>query len=1054
MKKPALKFKGVILDLDGVITRTASVHSAAWKEMFDEFLENHAKENNRPFMQFSSDDYLQYVDGKPRQHGVTSFLESRGIELPLGDPDDEPGKHTVWGLGNKKNISFQKIIKTEGPEVFQSSVDFVKCLKAAGLRVGLATSSKNCSLILEKAGITKLFETQVDGVVSYEMKLKGKPNPDIFTTAAENLDLDPNDCVLVEDAISGVEAGRRGNFGLVLGVARNLTGDELLANGADIVVTDLGHITLQDLNDWFTEGRDKDSWNLTYYGYTPEEEKLRETLCAIGNGYFGTRGCHPTEDASDNHYPGTYIAGVYNRLPTKKHGHNICNNDFVNNPNWLPIQFKIGKADFKSPFQMEILDYRQTLDMKKGVLKNMITFKDGTGHITQLFTRMFASMANPHMGAVRFKLIPLNYSGTITIRSFIDGGVINWGVPRYRELNSRHLMNARTNRTRDGIQLTTKTNKSKVEISMTAKTRVFEDGILRSHRGGIFEGKNTISECFEIEATEGRTYTVEKMVSIYTSLDKGVKSPAASSRRDASEALSYDSLLKQHVRAWGKIWDKMDISIWGDRFTQKVMRLHMYHLIVSASPHNVNIDAGMTARGLHGEAYRGHVFWDELYIFPFYNLHFPEVTKALLMYRYRRLDDARKYARDHGYKGAMFPWQTADDGREWTQTVHYNPMSGKWDPDDSCRQRHVSIAIFYNTWSYIAHTRDLRFLNEYGAELMLDIARFWASISVFDPKDGKYHISGVMGPDEYHEKLPDSDEHGLRDNAYTNLMVVWLLRETQKMLETLPKATLQKLLKKVKFNLKKADAWTDIIEKMNVVVTDENIISQFDGYMGLKELDWDAYREKYENIHRMDRILKSENDSPDHYKVAKQADTLMSFYVLSPKQVANTLKSLGYNVGDPVELLKKNYTFYEKRTSHGSTLSKVVHAAISKDMGENDVTWQWFMEALESDIFDTQGGTTPEGIHCGVMAGTINILIRNFAGISFDDGVLCVEPNLPDHWKKLSLKIWHQNIWYELAISDTQVRIGLLSGKKKVLIQVAGKEYTLSGTKKKTIKLD
>ncbi len=189
----------------------------------------------------------------------------------------------------------------------------------------------------------------------------------------------------------------------------------------------------------------------------------------------------------------------------------------------------------------------------------------------------------------------------------------------------------------------------------------------------------------------------------------------------------------------------------------------------------MNYDASITARGLHGEAYRGHIFWDELFILPLYNIHFPKVAKSALLYRYHRLEAARKYAKEHGYEGAMFPWQSGSDGREETQVVHLNPLTGKWGPDFSSFQRHVSLAIAYNIWQYFHTTEDMDFMKDYGAEMFLEICRFWASKAQLDDKTGRYSIKNVMGPDEFHEKYPGSEEGGLKDNTYTNIMVVWTL---------------------------------------------------------------------------------------------------------------------------------------------------------------------------------------------------------------------------------------------------------------------------------------
>ncbi|MBN2519529.1 MAG: beta-phosphoglucomutase family hydrolase [Bacteroidales bacterium] len=238
MKK--YSFEAVIFDLDGVITKTALVHGAAWKKMFEDYLRYREKKYGEPFQEFThNNDYLPYIDGKPRYNGVESFLKSRGINLPYGTPEDKPDTETICGLGNKKNKVFNEIVEKEGAEVYNSTIGLIKQLRKAGIKTGVASSSKNCKLVLEKSNLLSYFETRVDGIVSAELKLKGKPEPDIFTTAADNLGVKYSKTVIVEDAVSGVQAGAKGNFGLVIGLAREDNEKELKNNGADIVLKDI-----------------------------------------------------------------------------------------------------------------------------------------------------------------------------------------------------------------------------------------------------------------------------------------------------------------------------------------------------------------------------------------------------------------------------------------------------------------------------------------------------------------------------------------------------------------------------------------------------------------------------------------------------------------------------------------------------------------------------------------------------------------------------------------------------------------------------------------------
>ena len=313
-----IKWKGIIFDLDGVLTNTARIHAQAWEEVFNGFMQRLAERENVPFKPFDPiDDYQKYVDGKPRFEGVLSFLKSRNIDLPYGQADDDPQQETMYGLGNRKNEKFQDLLRKKGPDVFETSVSFVKDLKQRGIRTAVASSSKNCQLVLELAGLDHLFEARIDRLVSMERNLNGKPEPDIFVVASREMGLYPGECAIVEDAISGVQAGRNGNFGFVLGLARGTDGQLLKRFGADKVVQDLAEIDYNQIQNWFEEGILEDSWHITYKGFDPGDEKLRETLTTVGNGYMGTRGCFEGESESFSCYPGTYVAGLFNKVPSK-----------------------------------------------------------------------------------------------------------------------------------------------------------------------------------------------------------------------------------------------------------------------------------------------------------------------------------------------------------------------------------------------------------------------------------------------------------------------------------------------------------------------------------------------------------------------------------------------------------------------------------------------------------------------------------------------------------------------------------------------------------------
>ena len=301
--------------------------------------------------------------------------------------------------------------------------------------------------------------------------------------------------------------------------------------------------------------------------------------------------------------------------------------------------------------------------------------------------------------------------------------------------------------------------------------------------------------------------------------------------------------------------------------------------------------SGYRRVGWHGEAYRGHIFWDELFIFPYLNLHLPDLTRALLLYRYRRLPEARWAAAAEGLNGALYPWQSGSSGKEESQVVHLNPKSGRWLPDNSWLQRHINIAVAYNVWQYYQATEDLTFLAFGGAEMMVEIARLLESLATYNRAMDRYEIRRVMGPDEYHDAYPDATEPGLNNNAYTNVMAAWVLCRAKECFDLVPAFRRAELTQKLNLQQEELAKWDEISRKLVVAFHDDGIISQFEGYGDLEEFDWAGYRERYGDIQRLDRILEAEGDSPNRYKLSKQADVLMLFYLLSADELEGIFRA-------------------------------------------------------------------------------------------------------------------------------------------------------------------
>lgn len=349
-----------------------------------------------------------------------------------------------------------------------------------------------------------------------------------------------------------------------------------------------------------------------------------------------------------------------------------------------------------------------------------------------------------------------------------------------------------------------------------------------------------------------------------------------------------------------------------------------------------------------------------------------------------------------------FPGKAAATAGRKNQVIHLNPRSGHWGPDDTHLQRHVNAAIVYNVWQYFQATRDMEFLSHFGAELILEIARFFASLATYNATIDRYEILGVVGPDEYHTAYPNAHEPGLNNNAYTNLMAVWVLCRALEVLALLPDDRGGELRETLGFSDGECEHWDNISRKMRIVFHDNGVISQFEGYDSLTEFDWEGYRQKYGDIQRLDRILEAEGDSPNRYKLSKQADVLMLFYLFSADELGTLFTRLGYAF--PYETIPRNIAYYMARTSHGSTLSRVVHSWVLA-RSDRERSWQLFRQALASDITDVQGGTTAEGIHLGAMAGTVDVLQRCYTGIEIRGEVLYLHPCLPKDLTNLHLDI-------------------------------------------------
>jgi len=1044
-------YDAVLFGLDGVLAKTASVHAAAWKRLFDELLQQRSAGPGGPFVPFDPDaDYRRHVDGKPGGEAVAAFLASRAIELPWGTPGDGPGVQSIQALARRKDAYVLDCLKHQGVEAEDASIILVRALRAQQIRTAVVATGSHCAAVLEAAGIAALFDVCVDGTDVARLGLDGKPAPDAFLEAARRLGIEPARAVVVEDAAAGVEAGRAGRFGCVIGIDRIGQSQALREAGADVVVASLAQVRVT--------AEPPSAWSLVFDGFDPPREGVREALCTLGNGYFATRASAAWATADGTHYPGTYLAGGYDRLQTDIAGRTVENEELVNFPNWLALGVRIGDGEWFDARAATLLSYRQELDLRHGLLLRTIRFEDAQGRRTLLQEQRLVSMADMHLGALRLTLTAENWSGRVTVRSAIDGRVANAGAKLYASFNGKHLQPLASDVAGDdAVFLTMRTAQSGIHVAQGARTLAFLDGQPIDAMRHPIDEPGYVGQQMAIDVAQGQTLSLEKLACLYSSRDYAISEAGLAARKAMARAGRFDAAKADHALIWAHLWQRFDVGIQpaDPAFKLNVpmlLRLNMFHLLQTVSLHSIGLDIGVPARGWTGEAYQGHIFWDELFIFPFFNYRVPEITRALLTYRYRRLGEARAAAAGAGHKGAMFPWQSGSDGREETEACNLNPRSQRWVPDNSYLQRHVGSAIAYNAWQYLQVTDDVEFLEFHGAELILEIARFWSSMAVFNDERGRYEIRGVMGPDEFHDGYPDAATPGVDNNAYTNVMAVWVLCRAIEVLDQVSAMRRGELTRKLGLSQDEIARWNHISRRMYVPFHGDGVISQFEGYEALRELDWPGYRARYGDIQRLDLILEAENDSPNRYKLSKQADVLMLFYLFSAEELGELFTRLGYPFR--YDTIPNSVAYYAARTSHGSTLCRVVYAWVLA-RSDRPRSMTFFAEALQSDLPDIQHGTAAEGVHLGAMAGTVDLIQRVSTGIEVKGNVLRLNPELPPELESLDMRIRYRGHSLDLQLTrDALTLRGHDRQAAPIALSVSGETYEFAGGSTRVFRLN
>jgi len=752
-----------------------------------------------------------------------------------------------------------------------------------------------------------------------------------------------------------------------------------------------------------------DEWCIIEDGFNPDNHRSSESIFSLGNGKMGQR-ANFEEKYSGPSLQGSYIAGIYypdkTRVGWWKNGYPEYFAKVLNSPNYIGIDVMVD-GEMLNLYINKVSKFRRVLNMKEGTLERSFVAEMSNGKMIEVNTKRFLSMADTETAAIRYSVKPLNFSGKISFIPYIDGGVVNTDS-NYDEAFWNILeMDVKGGQ----AALVGQTKKLDFRVAFSMRYKTYENSNELSVRPELVKKEAWVGNRVTINGTEGSTITIEKYIGVTSTLNYSAEAIANAADMQSNKAIGkgFDRMLMEHIAVWANKWKHSDIKIEGDIEAQQAIRFNIFQLNQTYTGEDDRLNVG--PKGFTGEKYGGTTYWDtEAYCIPFFiSTADPKVTRQLLVYRYKHLARAIENAQKLGFNGgaALYPMVT----------INGEECHNEW--EITFEEIHRNGAIAFAIHNYIRHTLDYKYLEEYGLEVLIGIARFWSQRITFSEERGKYVMLGVTGPNEY--------ENNVNNNWYTSRLANWCMKYAAECIDYVKRNSEQawaRISKKTNFDEKEIERWHDINNNMHYAYNEKlNIFMQQDGYMDKEQILTSQLPASERPINQhwsWDRILRS--------CFIKQADTLQGIYLFE-------------NEFD-TETIERHFDFYEPRTVHESSLSPCVHSVLASRIGRKDKAYEMYLRTSRLDL-DDYNSEAHEGLHITSMAGTWMSIVEGFGGKRAYNGKLYLNPSIPDQWKSYTFLLTFRGHDIEVTVDALGTTIKQ-HGNGQLDINVYGQDCSIN----------